>query len=447
MAPLPTDEPGVFPATLKRRRYMFHLPGLVYVVTTVVLVLGAINGQNNLLFIIFGLAVGGLIVSGLVSGANLMGIRVDRLESEPCIAGKRAFVRYRVSNRNWMSPAFGLQIEELPELQKSKGIVGPVRGFVAHVPAKGLRGKPESNYWQVQAEASGRALRRGVLKLSRFRVVSSFPFGLTKKSVQFECPMELVVYPTPLNVVRSPLSGARGRQGAWGDRKPQREGEEFFSLREYSSGDSPRSIAWKASARSGNLLVREMINPVSPRVMIEIEVAQGNDQMAERCIQAAAGLCIDALDRGFDVCLKEHQGRVLMGYRRVGRRDGMQMMHESGVQSASGSYAGGGGALEVVRSGNTGSGARALSNRALIALEQLARWEVPSKRAAEIEREVGEGDMGEGGESQLRMIVSASSEGGGGGGGSDGVIWVHPDDEGVFDVADGEGVLKAGGDT
>lgn len=434
---------------------MFHLPGLVYVVTTVVLVLGAINGQNNLLFIIFGLAVGGLIVSGLVSGANLMGIRVDRLESEPCAAGEIATVRYRVSNRNWMAPAFGLQIEELPDPQMTDGIVQPMRGFVAHVPAKGLWGKPDTHHWHVEAQGSGLARRRGVAKLSRFRVVSSFPFGLTKKSVTFDCPMELLVLPAPLNVIKSPLAGARGRQGNWGDRKPQRVGEEFFSLREYSSGDSPRSIAWKASARSGHLLVREMINPVAPRVVIEIDVLGRQDHATEQCISAAAGLCLDALERGFDVSIKEHGGRVLMGYRRVGRRDGMQMMHESGVGSEQGldsalspAWSPQSGPLEVTRSGQQGASTRGLGQRAFLAMELLARWEKPVEHKTppgsgrEEEPTETMADSAGSDESQLRVIVSSGAQAAAGSatGGSErgNVIWVHPQDEEIFDQAHGQ---------
>jgi len=60
------------------RNYHFHSPGLVYAVTTMVLVMGAINGQNNLLFWLFGLGVAGLLISGILSGGSLMRLDIER---------------------------------------------------------------------------------------------------------------------------------------------------------------------------------------------------------------------------------------------------------------------------------------------------------------------------------------------------------------------------------
>ena len=57
-------------AKIVGRRYLFHAPGITYAVTTIVLILGAINGQNNFLFALFGLATGGLVISGFFSCAT-----------------------------------------------------------------------------------------------------------------------------------------------------------------------------------------------------------------------------------------------------------------------------------------------------------------------------------------------------------------------------------------
>ncbi|XOV76788.1 MAG: hypothetical protein ACFHWZ_08095 [Phycisphaerales bacterium] len=65
------------------RRYHMHSGGVFYIVVTVLLGIGSINSQNNLLFIVFGVALGAMLVSGVVSGAMMMGLEVDRRPVAP----------------------------------------------------------------------------------------------------------------------------------------------------------------------------------------------------------------------------------------------------------------------------------------------------------------------------------------------------------------------------
>ena len=95
-----------------KRRYHLHPPGVVYCVITILLGLGALNSQNNLLFGAFGLALGGLLISGIVSGAMLMGLRVRRLGIEPAPVGERIIIRYEVTNRTRFYPVFAVRIGE-----------------------------------------------------------------------------------------------------------------------------------------------------------------------------------------------------------------------------------------------------------------------------------------------------------------------------------------------
>jgi len=96
------------------RRYHFHAPGVLYVAVTLFLALGAINSQNNLLFAALGLAIGGLLVSGIISGASLLGLRVERDPIVHASVGAPLTVSYTISNTNRFFPAFGLGVMELP---------------------------------------------------------------------------------------------------------------------------------------------------------------------------------------------------------------------------------------------------------------------------------------------------------------------------------------------
>lgn len=293
------------------RRYHAHFPGVVYVVTTLVLVLGALNGQNNLLFALFGLAVGGLIVSGILSGANLIGISVERLPPAHGAVGEPLFVRYRVSNRNWLIGAFGVTIEELEESRRARRKRGapplagrlhsPLRVFAAYVPARG----------SIIVEARALGLRRGIAELRRFRAISTFPFGLTKKSVLFEQLHSVRVRPRPAPVRSGLLRAGGGGTPRGGRLQRWRGGDEFWALREFSPGDSLRSVAWRPSARMGQVLVRDMARASARRFWIELDVEGADPQMTERAICIAAGLFAQAHQVGCPVGLRESRGIVL----------------------------------------------------------------------------------------------------------------------------------------
>lgn len=319
------QHPEALRSTLTARRYLFHAPGVTYAVTTVVLVLGAINGQNNLLFIIFGLAVGGLIVSGVLSGANLMGVHIDREVCTPAHAGEPVTLRYLVRNRNRIFPAMGLLIEELPAggrwgsvsglgrqsgrlaalLWKLGGLLRLGRGASERLAADErplvLVGPPACALHVgaggvMLCEAHLRGRRRGVVALRRFRVTSTFPFGITRKSVIFECKHEVEVFPARREVAAGCIPAVGSEHKARPLNMPTREGEEFFSLREHAPGDGPRQVAWRASARAGALRVKESVRRQSVYVLI-IASLDGTRQEREESMARAcslAGACMRA---------------------------------------------------------------------------------------------------------------------------------------------------------
>ncbi len=284
------------------RRYHVHLPGFVYVVTTVVLVLGAINGQNNLLFALFGLAVGGLVVSGLLSGANLVGIAVQRMPPVHGLVGEQVTVRYRVRNRNFLMGAFAVTIEEVPPTgSRGPHRLGPVRGFAAYIPARK----------EVIVEARGWCLSRGGAELARVRAVSTFPFGLTRKSVAFEQRQRIRIRPRIAPLPRSVLASIDGREPRGGRPRPWRGGDEFWALREYAPGDGVRSIAWKPTARLDRLIVRDRATGGSRRLWIEIHATNATQDDVEHTLCAAAGLVNLAYEAGFAVGVRTEDGAVL----------------------------------------------------------------------------------------------------------------------------------------
>jgi uncharacterized protein (DUF58 family) len=276
-----------------QRRYHFHAPGIVYVLVTLFLAVGAINSQNNLLFAALGLAIGGLLVSGIISGACLLGARIEREPLPHASVGRPLTVSYTVTNTNRFLPAFGLCITEVPT-------AGPC-GWEAAFPAPRAFVPYVGPGRTVRVEATVVPRRRGRVEFGPVRGWTTFPFGLTRKSVTFEQkstglvrPLEIALRPAAL----ADLSSA-APHGDGAERRPG-HGQEYFALREYTPGDNPRRISWRRSARTGDLIVRQDAVPAPRRLWVVVQPILPGGQPAqgpalERAVALAAAIVRAAL--------------------------------------------------------------------------------------------------------------------------------------------------------
>lgn len=262
----------------RRSRIRIGPGGMVYVVVTLLILGAAIYTQANLLFWAFGLMVGGLIVSLVLSVQMLRGVSIQRLPPAHGVAGEMLLIRYSVVNRSWL-PVFGLVIHETwgprrwfgegyrrsgPIADRPRRLAGRPFGWVQHI----------GPHQTIQAEAPCWPLRRGHLDFERIVISSSFPFGVTRKIVEVDQPGRVLVYP-PLFRFNRRVLFKLSQVDPGGRKRVEKAGgaEEFFGLREYRSGDSPRMIDWKHSARMGTLIAREMTHPSPPRIMLLLDLS------------------------------------------------------------------------------------------------------------------------------------------------------------------------------
>lgn len=271
------------------RRYHPHTPGLLFVGTTVLVLLGALNSGNNLLYWMFGLAIGAVIVSGVLSGSSLMGLRITAYPPDPVAAGGVATFRYELRNTNRWMPAVALALEDT-----STSPDAPIlRGWVASLPAG------ETLIVEVRAQTG----RRGIYDYPGLRALTTFPFGLTRKSVCAHQQRSLIVRPRAANIRSSVLIGTLGG----GPRMRRTNAHlglrgEPYGLREYAPGDPFRSIAWRASARTGELRVIEESLPARALFRVAFSLAANSSQdVADAAVELAAGVCMTAARHGIPV--------------------------------------------------------------------------------------------------------------------------------------------------
>jgi uncharacterized protein (DUF58 family) len=303
------------------RRYHRHVPGLVFIAATLVVAVGAINSQNNLLFVALGLCLGALLVSGVVSGSALMGVRVERrLGSKFAGGGARIVdawrpdeIAYTVGNANRLLPAMGLVLEEiLPPSSRPPGAANRGLRFwrfrwtvdEAATPARSTDASSVPRGFVPYAAPRGSTtarvrilpVRRGRLELDGLVVWTTFPFGLARKSALFRQPETLLVRPAAFELKGGVLEGllSRGRRGEQASDRLG-PGFEFLSVREHRPGDALKHIAWKPSARSDQLIVRQTATQAPRQAWVVLRLDDSVSASANELALVLASSLIHAL--------------------------------------------------------------------------------------------------------------------------------------------------------
>ncbi|MAW61677.1 MAG: hypothetical protein CMJ94_12720 [Planctomycetes bacterium] len=174
-----------------------------------------------------------------------------------------------------------------------------------------------------------RVPRRGRHTQYRVEVSSSFPFGLLRWRRQFEIRVDLLGLPRlgelrqTERVLPDELQPDRQRpRGTW------RPGE-FFALQEWRPGLPQRQIAWKASARRGELLVRQnqFIQRPAMHVILHLGTAarRRNRFAFERSISLAATL-VESLMRRRQPVRVTLVGSSVRSWRPRPGRDGLNQV-------------------------------------------------------------------------------------------------------------------------
>jgi uncharacterized protein (DUF58 family) len=141
---------------------------------------------------------------------------------------------------------------------------------------------------------------RGLVRVGPLRLVVSDLLGLARSAVTIAGSDEIVVAPRTL-VVDMPELG-RGPLGKALLESARRLGPgDFHGLREYAVGDELRSIHWRASARTDDLMVKEFSVEDLRRCTVVFDPSpgvHGEDRNFEHGVTSAASLVSSAMRAG-----------------------------------------------------------------------------------------------------------------------------------------------------
>lgn len=272
------------------RQLRFTREGRVFVLVALGVGAAAVNTGNNLLYLVLGLLLSLIVLSGVMSEQVLRGLVVRRRLPQRAFAGSPSLVELRVENAKRRLPSLSIELEDVAPGQPSDR-----RCYVLKVAA----GEEQATSYPRVPE------RRGILRFTQVRVRTRYPFGLFEKGRILDEADELVVYPAlaPLPRARAEL----GRVGADAPTARRGPGAEPAGLREYQEGDEVRAIHWRRSASLGRLVVRERHHDAARRLTLLLDERRpadadpGWEARFEQAISLAAATAARALEEGASV--------------------------------------------------------------------------------------------------------------------------------------------------
>jgi uncharacterized protein (DUF58 family) len=272
---------------LTSRGWTFLLAGLGLVVAGILLRLSPA--------VQFGALVAALpVVAALLTHGPGRNLGLERvLSAHEVTSGER--VRVTVEVRGRIQRGQSLLLEDLAPAE----LGGPHRFAITGTGGTGVT-RP---HYLLHAGA------RGLHHIGPMRLHVVDRFGLVHKVVSGEHRSELLVIPRVVPLEPHVLGGAAMGAGA-GTLGARGAAADDVIPREYHPGDEVRRIDWKASARTGDLMVRSEENPWRAAVTIVLDLHADDhaglepDSSLDTVLSLAASIGVMALDAGWDLSVR-----------------------------------------------------------------------------------------------------------------------------------------------
>ncbi len=237
--------------------------GVLFTATVLILVVGSINYALSLGFAL-AFILAGLGLAGMVHTArNLARIAISVGRAEPVFCGEAAQFRLYLDGRSTF---------DRPAILARHVASGAQ--LVADIPHGGM----------AEIVLGVPAARRGWLPLGRVMLETRFPLGLFRAWSYVEPEARCLVYPRPERSTLPPWSP----DAATGNAQAMAIGnEDFAGLRSYQSADSPRHVAWKAVARTGDMLTKQFSGEAASELWLDWKLLPAGLDLEQRLSRLA----------------------------------------------------------------------------------------------------------------------------------------------------------------
>jgi uncharacterized protein (DUF58 family) len=266
-----------------RMEYRVTRQGWIYILGIVLVALAAINTGNNLLFLILASLIASILMSGILSSITLAGVELKLDLPEHIFSGQTIRANVELHNEKLSLPSFSLRVEATKKKGQEAAALLETPVYFPYLPRQ----------QSVQQSVPLLFSQRGLYRQEAFRIVTRFPFGFLQKARRLDLGTEALVYPA-VAASSEFLEVLPGVQGAM-ESYTKGRGQDLYALRGYLPTDSARHVHWKASARLGELMVREFAREDDCRVLLVFDpqspAAQSTSAQEKERFERAVTFC------------------------------------------------------------------------------------------------------------------------------------------------------------
>ncbi len=253
--------------------------------------LAAINTGNNLVYMVFGMMLGFITASGILSEISLRYLEVDWILPQELFSGNTHPIRLILRNTKKKFPSFGIDLE--CSILSPKGNLEKLNERFLLIPAL------SHNYWDIPFHPE----MRGEYTLLSLKIETQFPFGFFRKYLTLNLNEKCVVYPELMRLKLDALEQTM-RESQY-PMPLKGAGESFWGMREFSAGDNPRRISWKSSAKQSKLIVLETEKGIEKKILFTMapfyEWKKFHGGGLESAVSFAASLVLKKFQEGYAV--------------------------------------------------------------------------------------------------------------------------------------------------
>jgi len=234
--------------TIISRRQLYILPtrqGITYFLVLILILLGAINYENSLGFMLAFLLGSIGFLNMIYTHQNINQLKLKIGQAEPVFAGQNISFPVHIYNLN------GRYNPNL-KLLSDTGQVS-----TAHI--------IDASETTCNLQLS--TAHRGYVFAGRIKLYTEFPLGLFHAWSWLKLDRKCLVYPAPYPH-HQPLNYAGDYMHDSGNTHQQGV-DDFAGIRQYQDGDSPGQMAWKMIAKTGDLQTKLFSNDTAKKIWID----------------------------------------------------------------------------------------------------------------------------------------------------------------------------------
>lgn len=285
---------------LNRDRVMLPREGMMYLLIMIVAFVASLIGRSNMLMLVFSIMAGPFIVNGWVTFSLLRRNRVKRTLPPRAMCGETVSVEVTLQNRKLWFSSWLMMVRDRVGRTSDGGILGPTTeaGLEPTVLFASVKpGAERTACYQLRLN------RRGRYRFGPLEVSTRFPLGLVERGFVVDEPGEMLVYPQ-IGILSSRWSRDSQLAAEMVERQQTRKGmfeDDFHHLRSFRSGDSPREVHWRTSARMNELIVQEFHQSRDQGLIVLLDLWQparpsaSDTERVELAVSFTATICVEHL--------------------------------------------------------------------------------------------------------------------------------------------------------